>query len=158
MAAEETQGVAADAAGGAESRLAARLDGKLAAKPAIDRTEVAIRVKGVSKTFGLKNAVDDLSLVIHSGSVFGLIGPNGAGKTTSFSMMAGYLKPTKGLVEVLGFAPDNVESLRGKLGVLPQDSLLPANDKVGEFLVDMARLQGRESEAASVASPRDRRL
>jgi ABC-type multidrug transport system ATPase subunit/ABC-type transport system involved in multi-copper enzyme maturation permease subunit len=153
MAAEETQGVAADASSGAETRLAARLDGKLAAKPAIDRTEVAIRVKGVSKTFGLKNAVDDLSLVIHSGSVFGLIGPNGAGKTTSFSMMAGYLKPTKGLVEVLGFAPDNVEALRGQLGVLPQDALLPANDKVGEFLVDMARLQGLP---AGVATSRAR--
>jgi ABC-type multidrug transport system ATPase subunit len=106
------------------------------------RAEAAIRVKGVTKTFGMKNAVDDLSLVIQAGSVFGLIGPNGAGKTTTFSMMAGYLKPTKGTLEILGFLPDRVDELRGKLGVLPQDALLPASDRVGEFLVDMARLQG----------------
>jgi ABC-2 type transport system ATP-binding protein len=131
-----------------ESKLAARLDeklgGKLGSKSArgADSNEAAIRVKGVTKTFGLKNAVDDLSLTITAGSVFGLIGPNGAGKTTTFSMMAGYLKPSQGSLEVLGFAPNNVEALRGKLGVLPQDALLPANDRVGEFLVDMARLQG----------------
>jgi len=106
----------------------------------VDKGEAAIRVKGVTKTFGLKNAVDDLSLVIPAGSVYGLIGPNGAGKTTTFSMMAGYLKPTKGTLEILGFLPDRVDELRGKLGVLPQDALLPASDLVGEFLVDMARL------------------
>ena len=104
--------------------------------------EVAIRLRSVTKTFGLKNAVDQLSLTIQAGSVFGLIGPNGAGKTTTFSMMAGYLKPTEGSLEILGYKPDQVDELRGKLGVLPQDALLPANDRVGEFLTDMARLQG----------------
>jgi ABC-2 type transport system ATP-binding protein len=113
-----------------------------------DSTEAAIRVKGVTKTFGLKNAVDDLTLTIQAGSVFGLIGPNGAGKTTTFSMMAGYLKPTQGNLQVLGYEPHQVEDLRGKLGVLPQDALLPANDRVGEFLVDMARLQGIASHDA----------
>jgi ABC-type multidrug transport system ATPase subunit len=114
-----------------------------------ESSEVAIRVRGVTKTFGLKNAVDDLSLFVTTGSVFGLIGPNGAGKTTTFSMMAGYLKPSQGSLEVLGFAPNQVEALRGKLGVLPQDALLPANDRVGEFLVDMARLQGISSNDAT---------
>jgi ABC-type multidrug transport system ATPase subunit len=136
----------------AEARLAARLDRKLeakhgdrsvdGAKPGHGEGDVAIRAKGVTKCFGMKNAVDDLSLVIPAGSVFGLIGPNGAGKTTTFSMLAGYLKPTKGTLEILGFPPGEVDRLRGRLGVLPQDALLPANDRVGEFLVDMARLQG----------------
>jgi ABC-type multidrug transport system ATPase subunit len=116
------------------------------AKPASLRPDkdvtVALRLRSVTKMFGLKNAVDGLSLTIYEGSVFGLIGPNGAGKTTTFSMMAGYLKPSRGSIEVLGFDPDNVDELRGKLGVLPQDALLPAHDRVGEFLVDMARLQG----------------
>jgi ABC-2 type transport system ATP-binding protein len=134
---------------GMESKLAAKLDAKLATRPEVakrakvaDVAEAAIRVKGVTKTFGLKNAVDDLTLTINAGSVFGLIGPNGAGKTTTFSMMAGYLKPSSGTLQILGYAPNQVEDLRGKLGVLPQDALLPANDRVGEFLVDMARLQG----------------
>jgi ABC-type multidrug transport system ATPase subunit len=132
-----------------ESKLAAKLDAKLATRAkVVESTEPAIRVKGVTKTFGLKNAVDDLTLTINAGSVFGLIGPNGAGKTTTFSMMAGYLKPSSGTLQVLGFAPNQVEDLRGKLGVLPQDALLPANDRVGEFLVDMARLQGIPSSQA----------
>jgi ABC-type multidrug transport system ATPase subunit len=88
-------------------------------------------------------------LTIQAGSVFGLIGPNGAGKTTTFSMMAGYLHATEGSIEILGFAPSMVDELRGKLGVLPQDALLPANDRVGEFLVDMARLQGISSDDAT---------
>ncbi len=104
--------------------------------------DVAIRVQRVSKSFGPKLAVDDLTMQIDSGCVFGLIGPNGAGKTTTFSMLAGYLKPTGGTLEVLGFAPNQVAALRSRIGVLPQDALLPAADRVGEFLVDMARLQG----------------
>jgi ABC-2 type transport system ATP-binding protein len=95
----------------------------------------------VVKRFGPKRAVDDVTIAIPRGAVFGLIGPNGAGKTTTFSMLAGYLRPSGGQIEVLGFSASAVDSLRGRLGVLPQDALLPANDAVGEFLVHMARLQ-----------------
>src|SRR5262249_37821936 len=63
------------------------------------------------------------------------------GKTTTFSMLAGYLTPTEGSVEVLGFPPTAVDELRSRIGVLPQDALLPANDTVGEFLLHIARLQ-----------------
>lgn len=101
----------------------------------------AVRLRKVSKRFGEKTAVDGVSLRVPMGSVYGLIGPNGAGKTTTFSMMAGYLRPTEGTVEVLGCAPSDVSALRARLGVLPQDALLPHQDRVGEFLVHMARLQ-----------------
>ena len=111
-------------------------------KPKPEAGAVAIRLTKVSKAFGSKLAVDDVTMQIEAGSVYGLIGPNGAGKTTTFSMLAGYLKPTSGTLEVLGFAPDQVTSLRSRIGVLPQDALLPAADQVGEFLTDMARLQG----------------
>jgi ABC-2 type transport system ATP-binding protein len=104
--------------------------------------EAAVRVKNVSKHFGMKVAVDDLTMYVPAGTVYGLIGPNGAGKTTTFSMLAGYLAPSEGEVEILGFPPTHVDSLRGRVGVLPQDALLPATDTVGEFLVHMARLQG----------------
>lgn len=103
--------------------------------------EAAITLKGVTKRFGAKTAVDGISLTVPLGCVYGLIGPNGAGKTTTFSMMAGYLKPTEGEVRVLGFGPHHVDAIRSRLGVLPQDALLPASDKVGEFLLHMARLQ-----------------
>jgi ABC-type multidrug transport system ATPase subunit len=135
-----------------EADLAARIDGRLATKPGATKpeapvggatgVEAAIRMTSVTRMFGMKNAVDDLTLVVPRGSVFGLIGPNGAGKTTTFSMLSGYMRPSKGTIEVLGFAPGRVDDLRGRIGVLPQDALLPASDRVGDFLVDMGRLQG----------------
>ena len=103
--------------------------------------EPAIRVAGLTKRFGAKTAVDGVTLTIGAGSVYGLIGPNGAGKTTTFSMLAGYLRPSEGTVAVLGFAPTAVDVLRSRVGVLPQDAILPASDRVGEFLLHMARLQ-----------------
>jgi ABC-2 type transport system ATP-binding protein len=128
------------------------------AAPSGDRkktTEYAIRTTKVVKRFGAKTAVDGISLKIKAGSVYGLIGPNGAGKTTTFSMLAGFLEPSEGMVEVLGYVPTKVDALRSRLGVLPQDALLPASDRVGEFLLHMARLQNiprekAESEARSV--------
>jgi ABC-2 type transport system ATP-binding protein len=118
-------------------------------KPRPETGEIAIRLTKVSKAFGLKVAVDDVTLQIEAGSVYGLIGPNGAGKTTTFSMLAGYLKPTSGTLEVLGYAPDQVNALRSRIGVLPQDALLPAADQVGEFMTDMARLQGLPARKAA---------
>jgi ABC-2 type transport system ATP-binding protein len=103
--------------------------------------EPAARLIQVTKTFGPTIAVNELSLRIPAGCVYGLIGPNGAGKTTTFSMLAGYLAPTRGDIKVLGHAPTNADALRSRIGVLPQDALLPASDKVGEFLVYAARLQ-----------------
>jgi ABC-type multidrug transport system ATPase subunit len=103
--------------------------------------EVAVRLRRLTKRFGVKTAVDDLTLTIDVGSVFGLIGPNGAGKTTTFSMMAGYLHPTEGSVEILGHRPSAVDGLRSRVGVLPQDAILPPNDRVGELLLHLGRLQ-----------------
>ncbi len=103
--------------------------------------DAAVRLRRLTKRFGPKTAVDDVTLTIPVGSVYGLIGPNGAGKTTTFSMMSGYLRPTEGSVEVLGRRPTDVEGLRSRIGVLPQDAILPTNDTVGDLLVHLARLQ-----------------
>jgi len=124
--------------------------------------EVAIRLTKVTKRFGPKTAVDGVTLKVRAGSVYGLIGPNGAGKTTTFSMMAGFLQPTEGVLEVLGYSPMQVDELRSRIGVLPQDALLPGNDKVGEFLVHMAQLQDipadrREESAREVLAEVDGR-
>jgi ABC-type multidrug transport system ATPase subunit len=102
----------------------------------------AVELRSVSKHFGSTRAVNDVSFRIPEGSIFGLIGPNGAGKTTTFSMMAGYLTPTSGDLFVLDHRPEAAAVLKGKLGVLPQDALLPPGEEVGEFLVYLARLQG----------------
>ncbi|MCL2447904.1 MAG: ABC transporter ATP-binding protein [Polyangiaceae bacterium] len=115
-------------------------------------TDDAIRLNSVTKRFGAKLALDDVTLAAPRGAIFGLIGPNGAGKTTSFSLLAGYLRPSSGDVTVLGRAPTDVDALRGRLGVLPQDAQLPAGDTVGEFLVHMGRLQDMSPERARGAA------
>jgi ABC-type multidrug transport system ATPase subunit len=115
--------------------------GKAKKKKARKDPEAAVRLRKLTKRFGAKTAVDEVTLSIPMGQVYGLIGPNGAGKTTTFSMMAGYLHPSEGRVEILDTNPYEVDDLRSRVGVLPQDAMLPANDKVGEFLVHMARLQ-----------------
>jgi ABC-2 type transport system ATP-binding protein len=117
-------------------------------------TESVVRCQGLRRTFGSKVAVENLTLKIARGDVFGLIGPNGAGKTTTFSMLAGYLRPSSGSVEVLGYDPQNVDGLRGRIGVLPQDAILPPTDTVGDFLVHLARLQAMPHDRAVEESKR----
>jgi ABC-2 type transport system ATP-binding protein len=62
-----------------------------------------IRIEGVTKTYGKKVAVDNLSLEVKSGEFFAILGPNGAGKTTTIKMIAGLLRPTAGSISVCGF-------------------------------------------------------
>jgi ABC-type multidrug transport system ATPase subunit len=123
------------------------------AKAKLDRSLApAIDLKGVTRRFGPVTAVNEVTFTVPEGSVFGLIGPNGAGKTTTFSMLAGYLAPTSGEIYVLDRSPDAVEGLKGQVGVLPQDALLPAGERVGEFLVYLARLQGMPRDKARAAA------
>ncbi len=64
----------------------------------------AVRLTGVSKSYGPKRAVIDLSLTLHPGEVVAFLGPNGAGKTTTLKMTTGLLRPDSGTVEVCGFS------------------------------------------------------
>ena len=62
----------------------------------------ALSIRGLSKTFGGKVAVDDFNLTVRAGELFALLGPNGAGKTTTLRMVAGLLKPNSGQISVFG--------------------------------------------------------
>ena len=64
--------------------------------------EAVLRAENLKKYFGDVHAVEDVSLEVRRGEIFGFLGPNGAGKTTSISMMLGLLYPTRGTVEVFG--------------------------------------------------------
>ena len=66
-------------------------------------TETSIRIENLTRDFGTMRAVDDLSLEIPAGIIFGFLGPNGAGKTTTINLLLGLLEPTSGRAEVLGF-------------------------------------------------------
>ncbi|MFZ5444647.1 MAG: ABC transporter ATP-binding protein [Myxococcota bacterium] len=102
----------------------------------------AIEIKKLSKAFGEKVAVNDVSFTVEEGWTYGLIGPNGAGKTTTFSMMCGYLRPTAGTISILGASPQDPGAMKGKLGVLPQDAILPPTWPVGDLLTYYGELQG----------------
>lgn len=103
-------------------------------------SDLAIELFGVSKRFGHKVAVNGVSFSVPRGSVFGLIGPNGAGKTTTFSMMCGYLYPTEGTLKVMDVDPATPGALKGRLGALPQDAVLPSGWETGALLTYWARL------------------
>lgn len=80
----------------------------------------AVATAGLTKRFGKVLALDDLTLEIPKGSVFGVIGPNGAGKTTLMRLLLDILRPTSGRAEVLGLDPrDGGPALRERLGYLP---------------------------------------
>ena len=102
----------------------------------------ALRLDRVDKKFGRHVALDGLSLAIPEGSICGLVGPNGAGKTTAFSVVSGYLQPDAGVVDILGQGEFDPYALKGRLGVLPQDAVLPDRHTPRELLTHLARLQG----------------
>jgi ABC-type multidrug transport system ATPase subunit len=107
-------------------------------------SDAAIELREVTRTFGggVVVAVDRVSFAVQAGECFGLIGPNGAGKTTSFAMMCGYLRPTRGELRVMGQDPAKPGALKRRLGVLPQDAVLPFGAKVGWLLTYWAKLTG----------------
>ena len=65
----------------------------------------AVRLDGLTKTFGAVQAVRGLDLVVEPGEIVAFLGPNGAGKTTTIDMVLGLSQPTSGRVEVQGLAP-----------------------------------------------------
>ncbi len=68
-------------------------------------------------------ALDDLSLTIHRGEVFGLLGPNGSGKSTTIKLLLNLIFPTRGSIRVLGRAPDDGD-VKQRIGFLPEESYL----------------------------------
>ena len=82
-------------------------------------TEPVIETSGLRKQFGAKTAVEDLSLAVGRGEVFGFLGPNGAGKTTAIKMLLGLVAPTSGSGRVLG-KPLGDRPTRARLGFLPE--------------------------------------
>jgi ABC-2 type transport system ATP-binding protein len=80
---------------------------------------LALELNGLRKVFGEKVAVQDLTLTVEKGEVFGFLGPNGAGKTTSVKMMLGLVSPTSGVGRLLS-SPLGDPSIRSQVGFLPE--------------------------------------
>ena len=85
----------------------------------------AIKLDRVTRRFGNITAVDELSLEVPVGEIFGLLGPNGAGKTTAIHLIIGLLKRHGGLIEVMGIDPqEEARLVRKMIGLVPQETNL----------------------------------
>jgi ABC-2 type transport system ATP-binding protein len=92
-----------------------------------------ISVSHLRKTYRSTVAVDDVSLEVHRGEIFGLIGPNGAGKTTTMECVEGLRKADEGTISVLGLDPRrDASALQRRIGVQHQESQLQKRIKVWE--------------------------
>lgn len=105
----------------------------------MENQSIAIEIKNLVRRYGSFTAVDDLSLQVRRGEIFGFLGPNGAGKTTSIRMMCGLLRPTSGKVFING--KDIGEGrVHRQVGICSQHNVLWNNLSCYEQLVFMARM------------------
>src|SRR6266542_7168854 len=99
-----------------------------------------LRTEGLTKTFevGFRRrrvrAVDDLTLTVHEGDIFGFVGPNGAGKTTTIKMLMGLIFPTRGRAFIFD-APIPSQASKARIGYLPE------NPSYYEFLTGLQALR-----------------
>ncbi|HLS49810.1 MAG TPA: ABC transporter ATP-binding protein [Actinomycetaceae bacterium] len=102
-----------------------------------------LEVRGLTKRFGDRLAVDDVSFTIAPGETYGLLGPNGAGKTTTISMAAGLLGADSGTAHLLGedMGP-NRAAPKAHLGLVPQELAIYPDLSAHENLAYFGRLQG----------------
>jgi ABC-2 type transport system ATP-binding protein len=101
-----------------------------------------IRVEGLTKDYGSRRAVDNITFHAEKGEILGFLGPNGAGKTTTMRILTGYMPPSSGKAEVAGF--DVVEQsleVRRRVGYLPETVPLYPDMTVGDYLKFMADLR-----------------
>ncbi|MBD3157795.1 MAG: ATP-binding cassette domain-containing protein [Candidatus Lokiarchaeota archaeon] len=112
------------------------------------KDKVAIETEGITKIFeeGKKQevvALEDVTLQIKRGEVFGLLGPNGAGKTTLIRILIGLLTPTKGNASVLGYdVVKEIEKIRPRVALLPQEAGIYERLTARENLVYYGGLYG----------------
>lgn len=107
-----------------------------------------IEVKHLTKRFGAKTAVDDVSFTVEKGEILGFLGPNGAGKSTSMRMITGFLPPTRGTAVIGG---DDIReapiAARSRMGYLPENAPVYPEMTVRGYLDFCAEIRGFSGEA-----------
>ncbi len=102
-----------------------------------------IEVKGLSKTYGTKPAVRDVSFKVERGDILGFLGPNGAGKSTTMKMITGFLRPTSGTAIVGGHdVTRDPVAVKRQVGYLPESAPSYGEMTVAEFLTFIAEARG----------------
>ncbi|WP_372430177.1 ABC transporter ATP-binding protein [Vibrio alginolyticus] len=111
-------------------------------------TEYAIQAENVVKKFGDFTAINNITLNVPKGSIYGFLGPNGCGKSTTIRVLTGLLSPSEGKVDVLGLEiPKQSELLRLKIGYMTQKFSLYDDLTVQENLEFIGQIFGMETKA-----------
>lgn len=106
-----------------------------------------IEVQNLTKVYGTKTAVDNVSFKIRNGRIYGLLGPNGAGKSTTMNIIAGCLSPTEGTVLVNGYdVCDQPIEAKRQIGYLPEQPPLFTDMTPKEYLTFVAEAKGVSDE------------
>lgn len=102
-----------------------------------------IKVSGVSKNYGHRKAIDNISFEVKEGEVVGFLGPNGAGKTTTMRMLTGFMAPSEGKIEIDGvdIFEDPLKA-KNSLGYLPETPPLYVEMSVRKYLSFVCELKG----------------
>lgn len=104
-------------------------------------TNITVSTSELSRSYGARTAVHDISFELRQGEVLGLLGPNGAGKTTTLQMLAGCLAPSAGHIEICGIdLLERPREAKALLGFLPETPPLYRDLTVDEYLRFAARL------------------
>src|SRR3982075_1233260 len=108
-----------------------------------NHSAIAIDVKGLSKSFGGRPVVQDLSMQVKRGTIYGFLGPNGSGKTTTIRMLCGLLTPDRGEGTCLGYdIRRDADKIKRQVGYMTQRFSLYQDLSVRENLEFVARLYG----------------
>jgi ABC-2 type transport system ATP-binding protein len=108
----------------------------------------AVEIEQVTKTFGSHTAVNQLTLAVPTGCIYGFIGPNGSGKTTTLRMIMRILHPDSGLVRVLG--EESFGAATDRVGYLPEERGLYKQMKVRDVLRFYAELKGMSNSRSAI--------
>ena len=108
----------------------------------------AVAIRGVTKTFGAHTAVNNLTVTVPRGAVYGFIGPNGSGKTTTLRMIMHILHPDSGEIEVLG--ERTTRAAHDRVGYLPEERGLYKSMTVRDVLQFYAGLKGMSRSRSAV--------
>ncbi len=110
----------------------------------------ALEIKKVTKIFGDRRALDEVTFDVPKGAFLSIFGPNGAGKTTLLRVLSTLARPTQGTVRIMGIdASEKPEELRSRIGLISHNSMLYPDLSAMENLMFVARLYG-------VADPKER--
>src|ERR671916_3218662 len=124
--------------------------------------DVVLKTQGLTKRFGGRTAVDNLSLHVERGDIYGFLGPNGAGKSTTLRMLLGLIRPTSGKIEfpVQGLAWDYLRA-RSRIGAIIETPAFYENFSARRNLHLLASLSGgvlskRVEEVLEIVNLRER--